>query len=103
MNLADRVFFGDEGEQGFIKPPAQKFHLSSIDQTPKPTQEIRPVLFHPFQKGAAVMQGEAKARVLFYHPEEGVIAFLPALAVDLIQVPHGLVVMYGEKQIHDLH
>jgi hypothetical protein len=49
------------------------------------------------------MQGEAKARVLFHHPEEGVIAFLPALAVDLIQVPHGLVVMYGEKQIHDLH
>jgi hypothetical protein len=102
-DLAHRVFLGDKGEQGLIKPPAQKFYLTPINQTPEAAGKFRSVLFQPFQKGTAVVEGESESRVLFQYPKERVVAFLPALLEDLIQISHGLVIMYGEKQIDSLH
>jgi len=102
-NLNEGILFRNIRKQGFVKSPAEKFDLLPVCQSPQPLREIRPILFQPFQKGAAVMEGDPECRMFFQHLEEGVVPFFPTGREDLFQVPHGLMVVDGDEEIDLFH
>jgi hypothetical protein len=77
--------------------------LASVNQGLEAGDKIGFIRFQPFQKGPAVVQGDAKSRVLFEGFEKGAVTLFPPLLEDPVEIPNGLVIMNGKKQIDDFH
>ena len=49
------------------------------------------------------MKGKAEGRVFLQGIQKGSITMFPAFAKDVFEISHGLMVVYGEKQVDFFH
>ncbi|OPZ23630.1 MAG: hypothetical protein BWZ01_03115 [Deltaproteobacteria bacterium ADurb.BinA179] len=100
LDLVTGVGLGNHGQDRLVESAPHELNLGALCKGFQQGEELRIVLFEPLPERTGVVKGHGDVGVIRQDAQQWQIAVPGALFENAGKVPHGLMRMNTERQIH---